>query len=83
MGDEGIKREIWDGKIPVCFKLDDEDTVMSFRGDRMAPEPCYVSHYLQSIDKNTMWKTVVVQTLVIKPYCEQHYCYGIWSCITA
>ena len=43
MGDEGIKREMWEGKIPVCFKLDEDDITMTIRGDRVAPEPCYVS----------------------------------------
>ena len=42
MGDEGVKRELWEGKIPVCFKLDDEEVGMSIRGDRVAPQPCYV-----------------------------------------
>ena len=43
MGDEGVRRELWDGKIPVCFKLDDDEVMMSIRGDRVAPEACYVS----------------------------------------
>jgi autophagy-related protein 5 len=42
MGDEGVKREMWDGKIPVCFKLDEDEVTMSIRGDRVAPEPCYM-----------------------------------------
>ena len=42
MGDEGVRRELWDGKIPVCFKLDDDEVTMSIRGDRVAPESCYV-----------------------------------------
>ena len=43
MGDEGVRRELWEGKIPVCFKLDDDEVTMSIRGDRVAPQPCYVS----------------------------------------
>ena len=43
MGDDAVKRELWDGKIPVCFKLDEDDVAMTIRGDRAAPEPCYVS----------------------------------------
>jgi autophagy-related protein 5 len=42
MGDEGVRRELWDGKIPVCFKLDEDEITMSIRGDRVAPQPCYM-----------------------------------------
>ncbi|CAI8050666.1 Autophagy protein 5 [Geodia barretti] len=42
MGDEGVRRELWDGKIPVCFKLDEDEVTMSIRGDRVAPQPCYM-----------------------------------------
>lgn len=42
MGDDAVKRELWDGKIPVCFKLDEDDVAMTIRGDRVAPEPCYM-----------------------------------------
>lgn len=45
MENNAIKREMWDGKIPVCFKLDDDDVIMTMRGDRVAPEPCYVSGF--------------------------------------
>lgn len=45
MENNAIKREMWDGKIPVCFKLDDDDVMMTIRGDRVAPEPCYVSGF--------------------------------------
>lgn len=45
MENNAIKREMWDGKIPVCFKLDDDDVMMTMRGDRVAPEPCYVSGF--------------------------------------
>ena len=55
MGDDVVKREMWDGKIPVCFKLDEEDVMMTVRGDRAAPEPCYVSEftcdYLRGVEK--------------------------------
>lgn len=43
MGDEVLKREMWDGKIPVCFRLDEDEVMMTIRGDRAAPEACYVS----------------------------------------
>ena len=45
MGDEeSIRKEVWDGKIPVCFTLADEDVGYSVSGERSNPEPVYVSY---------------------------------------
>ena len=38
-----MKREVWEGKIPVCFRVADEEVVPSLTGERTVPEPCYVS----------------------------------------
>ncbi len=43
MDDEQVKREVWDGSVPVCFSIDDEE--VSFNKSNL-PEPCYVSSYL-------------------------------------
>lgn len=44
MGDDTVKREMWEGKIPVCFRVADEEVNMfSVTGERTVPEPCYVS----------------------------------------
>lgn len=41
MEEQAIKKEIWEGKIPVCFNVAEEE--LSFAGDKATPEPCYVS----------------------------------------
>ena len=39
-----VKREMWEGKIPVCFRVADEEVnTFSVTGERTVPEPCYVS----------------------------------------
>ena len=43
MGDDGVKREMWEGKIPVCFRLAEEEVGMRMTGERVTPDPCYVS----------------------------------------
>lgn len=44
MGDDTVKREMWEGKVPVCFRVADEEVNMfSVTGERTVPEPCYVS----------------------------------------
>ena len=43
MGDDSLKREVWEGKIPVCFRVADEEVVLILTGERTVPEPCYVS----------------------------------------
>ena len=46
MGDEGIKREVWEGKVPVCFSVAEEEVGLNIAGERAVPEPCYVSEDL-------------------------------------
>ena len=41
MDDQAIRKEVWDGKIPVCFNVAEEELL--FTGDKATPEPCYVS----------------------------------------
>lgn len=42
--DDTVKREMWEGKIPVCFRVADEEVnTFSVTGERTVPEPCYVS----------------------------------------
>ena len=44
MGDEeSVRKEVWEGKIPVCFTLADEDVGYSVSGERSNSEPAYVS----------------------------------------
>ena len=44
MGDEeAIRKEVWEGRIPICFSLADEEVGYSVSGERAAPEPAYVS----------------------------------------
>lgn len=43
MGDEGIKREVWEGKVPVCFSVAEEEVGLNRVRERVVPEPCYVS----------------------------------------
>ena len=62
MGDEGVRRELWDGKVPVCFKLDDDDTVMPIRGDRVAPEPCYVCLSPIVVSQARLWLARLLNT---------------------
>ena len=38
-----IHREIWEGKVPVCFGVAEEEVQENMRGDKVTPEPCYVS----------------------------------------
>lgn len=46
MGDEeSIRKEVWEGRVPVCFSLADEEVGYSVTGERTAPEPAYVSYW--------------------------------------
>ena len=38
--EHSIKKEVWEGKIPVCFSVDEGELD---GGTRNIPEPCYVS----------------------------------------
>ena len=40
--DERVLKEVWEGKIPVCFTLADEEVGYSVSGERATPEPAYV-----------------------------------------
>ena len=42
MDEEGIKRKVWEGRIPVCFTVAEEEVGYNF-SDMAVPEPCYVS----------------------------------------
>ena len=42
MDEEGIKRKVWEGRIPVCFTVAEEELGHNF-SDVAVPEPCYVS----------------------------------------
>jgi len=43
--DREVLREIWDGKIPICFALFEEDLAASVE----QPEPLYVSNLVSSL----------------------------------
>ena len=44
--EEETRKMVWNGKIPVCFTLaEDENSVGGVAVDRAAPEPCYVRGY--------------------------------------
>ena len=43
MGDESVRKELWEGRIPVCFRVAEEEVGMGVSGERVIPEPCYVS----------------------------------------
>lgn len=40
--DESVRKEVWEGRIPVCFMLADEDVGYSVSGERSTPEPAYM-----------------------------------------
>lgn len=42
MGEESIRQEVWEGKIPVCFSVAVEEVGINLRGETAVPEPCYV-----------------------------------------
>ena len=42
--DESVRKEVWEGKIPICFMLADEDVGYSVSGERATPEPAYVRY---------------------------------------
>ena len=42
MSDADIRREVWDGKIPICFCVDENEVGSS---SLPPPEPCFVSHF--------------------------------------
>ena len=44
MDDQSIRREIWDGKIPVYFSVAEEEVGVNLSGEMVIPEPCYVSY---------------------------------------
>ncbi|KAL5483676.1 hypothetical protein EMCRGX_G020081 [Ephydatia muelleri] len=37
--DDSVRKEVWDGKIPVCFTVDDRELSASIK---KTPEPCYM-----------------------------------------
>lgn len=41
MDEEGIKRKVWEGRIPVCFTVAEEELGHNF-SDVAVPEPCYM-----------------------------------------
>lgn len=43
MEDESVKREVWEGKVPVCFSVAGGEVGLNMAGERVIPEPCYVS----------------------------------------
>ena len=49
--DESVRKEVWEGRIPICFMLADEDVGYSVTGERSTPEPTYVrSYHLDSFE---------------------------------
>ena len=46
MGDEQVRKEVWDGSVPVCFSLDDDEVGFNRRN---LPEPCYVRDEAQHL----------------------------------
>ncbi len=46
--EENVRKEVWEGKIPVCFTLADEEVGYSMTGERINPDPAYVSLLLMS-----------------------------------
>ena len=46
--DESVRKEVWEGRIPICFMLADEDVGYSVSGERATPEPTYVRFYKQN-----------------------------------
>ena len=40
--DESVRKEVWEGRIPVCFTLADEEVRYNVDGERATPEPAYV-----------------------------------------
>lgn len=44
-----IQKGVWEGRIPVAFRLSEEDT------DGERPEPVYVSVVVFGSDKNLLW----------------------------
>ena len=42
--DEETKKMVWEGKIPICFTLaEDNSSLAGVAAERSAPEPTYVS----------------------------------------
>lgn len=41
--EENVRQEVWEGRIPVCFTVADEEVIYSMSGERANPEPTYVS----------------------------------------
>ena len=38
-----MKREVWEGKVPVCFSVAGGEVGLNMAAERVIPEPCYVS----------------------------------------
>ena len=45
-----MKREVWEGKVPVCFSVAGEEVGLNMVGERVIPEPCYVSGWSRYLD---------------------------------
>ena len=45
-----MKREVWEGKVPVCFSVAAEEVGLNMAGERVIPEPCYVSGWSRYLD---------------------------------
>ena len=46
MGDEEARKEVWKGKVAVCFTLDENEVDHSFGKEH--PEPVYVSSLIDT-----------------------------------
>ena len=51
--DREVLREVWDGKIPICFVLSDEDLAASAE----QPDPVYVSKIICQESNNFFLST--------------------------
>ena len=58
MEEQAIKKMVWEGKIPVCFRLA-EDVDMTFGEDKDPPEPCYVSKFGIPRGSSERWHAVM------------------------
>ena len=71
MGDEEARKEVWKGKVAVCFTLDESEVDHSFGKEH--PEPVYVSSLFDTAFiistwiEVTMWLYTVIKLIIRFP----------------
>ena len=65
MSEADIRREVWDGKIPVCFSVDQSELGPS---QLPLPEPCFVSTHTVAVGTRLLSHSHLRTRLIVTPF---------------